>query len=85
MEVGSWSIRVFYHNAVAALKQPDARLVLSYDHNSVFGRVFTIMPGGHRVSEQLAKSLLRLADMRVADGGLFPDCPQSWQLRRRSP
>jgi hypothetical protein len=72
-----------YHKAVTALRQPGARLMLSYDHNSVFGRVFTIMPGGHRVSEGLVKSLFRLSDMRVADGGLFPDCPQSWQLAMR--
>jgi hypothetical protein len=74
-----------YYTALAALRQPGAKLVVSYNRESVFGRTFTILPDGHRVSEQLAKSLLRLADMRVADGGLFQDRPQSWCLRRRSP
>ena len=74
-----------YYTALAALRQPGARLVVTYNRESVFGRTFTILPDGHRVSEQLARRLVRLADMRVADGGLFPDCPQSWCLRRRSP
>jgi hypothetical protein len=72
-----------YYIALAALRQPGARLVLTKDRDSVFGRMFTILPDGHRVSEQLARRLVRLADMQVADSGLFPDCPQSWCLRRR--
>ena len=72
-----------YHNAVAALMQPGARLVLSHDRNSVFGRTFSILPNGRRISEKLAQSLLRRSDMRPLDAGLFPEHPQSWALTRR--
>jgi hypothetical protein len=72
-----------YYNAIAALMQPGARLVLTCNPESVVGRSFCILPSGRRVSEGLAKALIRRADMQVMDTGLFPDCPQSWQLERR--
>jgi hypothetical protein len=65
------------------LMQPEARLVLTCSRESMAGRSFCILPSGRRVSEALAKALIQRADMRVMDGGLFPDCPQSWQLVRR--
>ena len=75
---------VSYRDAVLALQQPGARLVVTTCQESVYGRRFTLLPHGRPVSEELARSLLRFANMQVVDHGLFPSSPQSWCLRRRS-
>ena len=74
---------VSYGGAVLALQQPGVRLVMTTSRESVYGRLFTLLPHGRPVSEELARSLLRFANMQVVDHGLFPNSPQSWCLGRR--
>jgi len=68
-----------HHRAVNILKQPHARLIVSYTRSSVFGRSFHLEPGG-RVNEKTAAAILRRPDVTPVDDGLFPGRPQSWTL-----
>jgi hypothetical protein len=72
-----------YHRAIAALMQPGARLVLTYNRSTVSGRLYCISPRGGRISDELAQSILLRSDVRPLDAGLFPERPQSWALVRR--
>jgi len=70
-----------YNTAVALLRRPSARLVVSYTRKSAFGRSYHVEPGG-RVSEETAAAILRRRDVRPLDDGLFAERPQSWELTR---
>jgi hypothetical protein len=66
------------NKALDRLRQPDARLVLTYvnDGSSVTGRAYFIMPGGHRVMDQTAQQLLERGDVQPFESGLLPGHPQ---------
>jgi hypothetical protein len=75
-----------YHKALARLRAPGSRLVVTYTYKRSSGRIFAIVPGGGFISETVARELLQRRDLRPDAEGLFPGQPQSWGLMdRRSP
>jgi hypothetical protein len=65
--------------ALDRLRQPSARLVLTYAPDSVTGRAFFIMPGGIRVADEVAQRLIEHARVQPYGDGLLPGHPQSWR------
>ena len=72
-----------YARALQLLSQPGARLVLTHNRSTISGRLYCIAPHGGRISDQLAQTIICRSDVRPVDVGLFPECPQSWELIRR--
>src|SRR5262249_43815964 len=55
-----------YNRAIALLRRPNARLVVSYTCKSAFGRTYHLEPGG-RISEETAAAILRRPDVHPAN------------------
>jgi hypothetical protein len=70
-----------YSRALKRLRQPNARLVVTFSKARKSGRAFSILPQGYRIADGTAQALLARRDLRPCDAGLFPDHPQSWSLR----
>jgi hypothetical protein len=45
--------------------------------------MFTIEPGGYRVTHDVGKRITVRPDCIIVDGGLFKGFPQSWRLTGR--
>jgi len=66
--------------ALDRLRKPGRELMLTCTPDTVTGRAYFIMPGGHRVMDQTAQQLLERGDVQPLDSGLLPGHPQSWKL-----
>jgi hypothetical protein len=69
-----------YARAIEYLRQPGARLVLTYNRSTTSGRLYCTSPRGGRISDQLAQAILCRADVVPLDVGLLAGRPQSWRL-----
>jgi hypothetical protein len=69
-----------YKRALNKLREPGARLVLTFSSDRTSGRAYYIQPNGAYVADVTATAILKRPDVYPCDPGLFLGHSQSWHL-----